>query len=300
MSRTGYDRDFDMVLKRERTRIEGRMGEILPPSAEAPSALHEAMRYSALEGGKRIRGILCLWSHRLFGDPFPGDALDAACSIEFLHAYTLIHDDLPALDDDDLRRGRASCHARFGEANAILAGDALQALAFETLARCAESPTGNVLEAMRILSTAAGSRMLVGGQVADLEGEGKRPGKDMVRFIHERKTGELIAASLAVGTALALGNGLEVEGMRDAGRKAGLAFQIADDLLDIEGEQENVGKALRKDSKKGKITWPACFGTESSHKTADHLINESIAGVRKYGGDADLEQLFRLILERVS
>jgi geranylgeranyl pyrophosphate synthase len=265
----------DPMLERmaaDRSSIEQKMDEMLPDASERPAALHEAMRYASLEGGKRFRGSLCLQAHRIFGDPHPGDALSAAAAIEFLHAYTLIHDDLPALDDDDTRRGRPSCHVRFDEATALLAGDALQALSFETLSACSGANPEDVTLSVWMLASAAGSRLLVGGQAEDLAGEGRDPEPGLVDYIHLRKTAELISVSLRIGAALASASMEEIELIGEIGRETGLAFQIVDDLLDLEGSEEKVGKELRKDIKKGKITWPSSYGVESSHETAARLI----------------------------
>ncbi len=288
-----------MRLETGRTKIEGRLDELMPRSGEAPASLHEAMRYSTLGGGKRIRGILCIESHRIFGDPHPGAALDAACAIEMLHAYTLIHDDLPALDDDDVRRGKPSCHVRFGEAVAILAGDALQALAFEVISKCS-APGDLALQAVRMLSWSAGSRYLIGGQVADIEGEGTEPTEESVTFIHSRKTAQLISASLGIGATLARADDDNCAKMLEAGRRVGFAFQIIDDILDIEGSEQAVGKGLRKDSKKGKITHPAFFGVERSHEVARELISEAVAQIQELGDRGYLQRIFEIILERAS
>jgi geranylgeranyl diphosphate synthase type II len=284
----------------DRKLIETKMDEILPPAAERPAALHEAMRYSSLGGGKRFRGILCLQAHRILGDPHPADAVRAAAAIEFLHAYTLIHDDLPALDDDDTRRGKPSCHVKFGEPTALLAGDALQAMAFETISAFSGANPEDVSLAVWLLASAAGSRLLVGGQAEDLEGEGKDPDPGLVEFIHLRKTAELISVSLRIGAALASAGLEEIELIGEAGRDAGLAFQIVDDLLDVEGAEEEVGKGLRKDMKKGKITWPSTYGVESSRETAARLIEGAVEKVKSLGDDGYLEFLFRMVVERTS
>ena len=284
----------------DRLFIDEKMNELLPDGNERPAALHEAMRYSSLGGGKRFRGILCLQAHRMFGEPHPGDSLAAAAAIEFLHAYTLIHDDLPALDDDDTRRGNPSCHVRFDEATAILTGDALQALAFETLAACSGANPADVTLAVWMLAVAAGSRLLVGGQYADMDGEGQDPEPGLVEFIHTRKTAELISVSLRIGAALASAGMEEIELIGDAGREAGLAFQIVDDLLDVEGSEEKVGKGLRKDIKRGKITWPSSYGVGSSRETAARLIEGAGEKARSLGDDGYLEFIFRLVVDRTS
>ena len=291
--------EFEALMTQDRAAINLRLDELLPGENEPPRSLHSAMRYSVLSGGKRLRGILCLAAHRIFGDTYPQGALDAACALEFLHAYTLIHDDLPALDDDQLRRGLPCCHIKFGEAAAILAGDALQSQAFDALSHC-EAPEVNILEAVRILARAAGSLYLVGGQVADIEGEGQEPTPERVSFIHERKTAELIAASISIGAAIAGAGRTARDEIHRIGRIAGFAFQITDDLLDVEGSEGTVGKGLRKDSKKGKITHPACFGTDRSRKIAGEFIVEAKDGIAGLGDEGYIQHLFSLIVDRVS
>ncbi len=291
--------DFTAQLRADRERIDARLDELLPQSDEPPESLHRAMRYTTLGGGKRLRGILCIASHRLFGDPYPGDALDAACAVEILHTYTLIHDDLPVIDNDDMRRGQPSCHVQFGEAAAILCGDALHALAFNILTKC-QAPESAVLEAIKILSRTAGSLFLVGGQVADIEGEGKEPTRERVTFIHSRKTAELIAASMAIGAVLAEVPRNNLDALYRIGRDVGFAFQVVDDLLDLEGSEELVGKGLRKDSEKGKITYPSCCGVSNAREVARRLITDSISRIQRLGDQGYLQRLFAHIGDRVS
>jgi geranylgeranyl diphosphate synthase type II len=290
---------FEGRIADDRRAVNDRLESLLPRADEEPASLHGAMRYATVGGGKRIRAILCLAGHRLCGDPRREAALDAGCAIECLHAYTLIHDDLPALDNDDIRRGKPSCHKAYGEAVAILAGDALLTLAFEILARC-DVPAEHVLESVRILSLAAGSRHLVGGQVADLEGEGSEPTEARVRFIHSRKTAELIGASLAVGAALAGAERKRVMEIHEIGRSAGFAFQIIDDILDLEGSAQKAGKALHKDEKRKKITYPAHFGIEMSRETAGRLIADGVRAMEILGDDGYVRHIFSLIVERSS
>jgi len=291
--------DFEKRFTEDRAAINDHLATMLPNESEAPVSLHGAMRYATVGGGKRLRGILCIAGHRLCGDPYPAAAIEAGCAIECLHAYTLIHDDLPALDNDDVRRGRPACHKRYGEAVAILAGDALQALAFESLTRCAVSPE-NAVAATRILARTAGSLYLVGGQVADIEGEGEAPTAERVHFIHRRKTAELIAASLSIGAAIAGARDETRAEIHEIGRAAGLAFQIVDDILDVEGSAERVGKALRKDGEKRKITYPAHFGIERSHEMARRLIDDATHRIQKLGDKGYIRHLFALIVERAS
>jgi geranylgeranyl diphosphate synthase type II len=290
---------FGARIADDRRAVHDRLEMILPGAEEEPASLHSAMRYATIDGGKRIRAILCLAGHRLCGEPRREAALDAGCAVECLHAYTLIHDDLPALDNDDIRRGKPSCHKAYGEAVAILAGDALLTLAFEILARC-DAPNGLVLESVRILSRAAGSRYLVGGQVADLEGEGLEPTEERVRFIHSRKTAELIGASLSIGAALAGAERKKIMKIHEIGRSAGFAFQIIDDILDLEGIEEKAGKALRKDEKRKKITYPAHFGMEASRETAGRLIADGVRAMEDLGDDGYMRHILSLFVERSS
>jgi len=291
--------DCDAEFRQIQHSINERLALLLPPEDEPPPSLHGAMRYATLGGGKRLRAALCLAGHRLFGNPNPEAAREAGCAIECLHAYSLIHDDLPSLDDDDFRRGQPACHRRYGEAVAILAGDALQALAFDILSRC-RVPAEHAVEAVRILSRTAGSRYLVGGQVADLEGEHTVSSGELVRFIHSRKTAELIAASLSIGAALAGAPDKARIEIHEAGRKAGFAFQIVDDLLDLEGSEEKVGKPLRKDEERRKITYPAQYGAEVSRAEARRLIADATNAALKHGDEGFIGYLFSLIVERAS
>lgn len=291
--------EVESLILDYREGVNRRLEELLPVGKEYPESLHRAMRYAVVGGGKRVRAVLCLATHHLFGDPHPAAALDAACAVECLHAYTLIHDDLPAIDDDDVRRGKPSCHVAFGESTAILAGDALQALAFEIVSSC-RAPSDLVCRAVLLLARTSGSRYLVGGQVADLEGEGQDPTEERVQFIHTRKTAELIATSLTIGAILAGVKDRTLGTVQGIGREIGLAFQIVDDLLDVEGSEALVGKGLRKDAKKGKITYPACYGVDRSRQRAHELTTGALNGIRKLGDHGPLQHVFRMIIDRVS
>lgn len=292
--------DAQIAMERDASRINRKLDEIMPLVSQQPSTLHEAMRYSTLGGGKRIRGLLCLWANEMNGGGNAAAALEAACSLEILHAYTLVHDDLPSLDNDDLRRGKPSCHAKFGPALAILAGDALQALAFETLLSCEGPPEDLLIEATLRLARSAGSKHLVGGQVADMEFEGTSPTMEKVEFIHANKTAELISASMALGAILSGCGRAKKDRIDDIGRKIGLAFQIIDDILDIEGEADVVGKGLRKDSAKGKITYPSVIGIEESRSRAENLVNEAVKEISLFDKHEKLIFLFNLIVNRLN
>ncbi len=299
-------REVRVYLERWAPRIEERLRGLLPDQHVEPRSVHAAMRYSVLAGGKRLRPALVLLGARVAG----GDeesVLGVACAVEFVHTYSLIHDDLPAMDDDEFRRGRASCHKEFGEAVAILAGDALNTFAFEVLAATAPHPSG-VAALVVELCRAAGTRGMVGGQVADLEAErrgqpeedGGAPAIETVRRIHERKTGALLTSSLLLG-ALAVGGDQDVLHMLDeVGRRLGLAFQIVDDVLDEEGEVADLGKTPGKDLAQGKATYPAAIGVAAARREAESLVAEAVALLGDEPGADVLRSLGAFILERRS
>lgn len=289
--------EFEKQFAADREAVNSRLENLLPAADTEPAILHSAMRYSVLEGGKRIRAVLCISANRLFEGEFSPAAIDAACAIECFHAYTLIHDDLPALDNDDFRRGRPSCHKRFGEAIAILAGDALQAFAFEILSNCG-ARSDCTLKAIKILARTAGSLNVVGGQVADIEGESAEPTIERVNFIHSRKTAELISASLAIGAVLARADESTLANIEEIGRMAGMAFQICDDIIDVTGKAEVAGKSLRKDAARRKITYPSVFGVERSREQARRLSREAKARIARLGDEGYIGYLFELMAER--
>ena len=286
-------------IEAARREIEAALERTLPKENEPPETLHRAMRHAVLGGGKRFRGVLCVETHRLLAGGTDGASVDAACALETLHAYTLVHDDLPALDDDDMRRGAPSCHAAFGEATAILAGDALQALAFELLARC-DATAERRVAAVAALARTAGSRLLVGGQQADMEGEGKAPTIERVTFIHERKTAALVSCAMRIGAIFAGADERVVGEAAEIGLSVGLAFQIADDLLDIEGEADALGKGVRKDGERGKITWPAANGIDASRERAGTLVADATRRIAALGDGEVVGELFRRVVERRS
>jgi geranylgeranyl diphosphate synthase type II len=240
------------------------------------------MRYSVFAGGKRIRPILCLETARIFA-PEVAAALHPACAIEMIHTYSLIHDDLPALDNDDLRRGKPTCHKRFGEATAILAGDALLTLAFETIGATPVEPARCVAIVKEVASAAGTVNGMVGGQVADLEAEGHRIAPEMLEYIHKSKTAALIRASVTAG-ALCAGAGAEaVARLRRFGEAIGWAFQVTDDILDVEESSAALGKTAGKDIAQQKATYPAIHGLQRSHEIAHQLANNAIAELAPYG-----------------
>ena len=283
---TGYQERVNAMLERA-----------LPPASEPPQRLHEAMRYAVLNGGKRIRAMLVVAT---------GEALDAAaecleppaCAVEFIHAYSLVHDDMPAMDDDDLRRGVSACHRAFGEATALLAGDALQSLAFETLA---SAPVPKAVDLMRILAHASGSQGMAGGQAVDLESVGRTLTLDELERMHLRKTGALIRASVRLGALCAGARDPEIlDRLDEYARCVGLAFQIRDDVLDVEGETETLGKRQGADVALDKPTYPAILGLEASKAHARSLHERAAEQLAPLGNDADfLRALSGFVVNRI-
>jgi len=261
--------------------VDATLGHLLPPETAQPSSIHTAMRYSVFAGGKRIRPILCLESARIFStDVTP--ALHPACAIEFIHTYSLIHDDLPALDNDDLRRGKPTCHKKFGEAIAILAGDALLTLAFETIGGTPVPGERRAAMLTEIAGAAGTINGMVGGQVADIEAEGKPVDPPMLEYIHRSKTAALIRASITAG-ALCTGAGSEdVARLRRFGETIGWAFQVTDDILDVEESSAALGKTAGKDMAQKKATYPSVYGLERSHKIANDLASRAIEELTPY------------------
>jgi geranylgeranyl diphosphate synthase, type II len=280
--------------------VDSELDRLVPPETAPPETIHRAMRYSLFAGGKRIRPILCLEAARAVSQSFCS-ALPAACSLELVHTYSLIHDDLPALDNDDYRRGKLTNHKVFGEAIAILAGDALLTLAFQVLAHL-EAPAERKTSLIAELATAAGTLGgMIGGQVADLEGEGKPPDAALLETIHRAKTGALLRASLRIGAIVAGANQAEYEALSCYGEHVGLAFQIVDDILDVEESSAALGKTSGKDAQQHKITFPAVYGLEESRRMAEaecahaHLVLESFGEQA-----AGLHELADLIVHRKS
>jgi geranylgeranyl diphosphate synthase type II len=273
-------------FEEHRLTVDAQLDRLMPEESVQPFSIHRAMRYSVFAGGKRIRPILCLEAARIFS-PQLQPALYPGCAIEFIHTYSLIHDDLPALDNDDLRRGKPTCHKKFGEAAAILAGDALLTLAFETIAAAplsAERRTALVTE----ISTAAGTvNGMVGGQVADLEAEGQQVGPEMLEYIHRSKTAALIRASATAGALSAGAAPEDVARLRRFGETIGWAFQVTDDILDLEESSKALGKTAGKDLAQQKATYPAVFGLEKSHQIANDLSTRAIGELQVYGQRAD-------------
>lgn len=277
--------------------VDPALAEFTDFGLDCPDRLKEAIRYSLLSPGKRLRPTLVLLAAEACGGTGE-QALPAACAVEMIHAYSLIHDDLPAMDDDDLRRGRPTCHKAFDEATAILAGDALQALAFQVLAGEIESAEV-AARCCAVLASAAGATALVGGQADDLAAEHFSGSLETLETIHRRKTGALIRASLLLGGIVAGAHERTLAALDEFGSRLGLAFQIVDDLLDVEGTTAALGKQAGKDSTRGKLTYPAVLGVDESRRRAEALLAEACAALAPLGSAAaSLEALARRVLER--
>jgi len=285
-------------FEEDRRLVDAALERLLPPESERPTVIHQAMRYSVFAGGKRVRPILCLEAFRIFSSTQDA-VLPVACALELIHTYSLIHDDLPALDNDDLRRGRPTCHKKFGEAMAILAGDALLTLAFEALAE-APVPSEERVALIHEIAAAAGTRNgMVGGQVADIEAEGQIVTAEMLEYIHRSKTAALIRASVVSG-AIAGGASLDdLERLRAFGGLIGWAFQVTDDILDVEESSEALGKTAGKDQAQQKATYPALFGLEKSHEFARELATRAMDALEIFGARAaNLRELGNFLVLR--
>lgn len=268
-------------FEEDRTAVDAQLERLLPAESVQPSSIHQAMRYSVFAGGKRLRPILCLEAARMFcGDV--AHALYPGCAIEFIHTYSLIHDDLPALDNDDLRRGKPTSHKKFGEAIAILAGDGLLTLAFETIAAAPVAAERRVSIATEIATAAGTVNGMVGGQVADVESEGKTIAPQMLEYIHRSKTAALIGASVTSGALCAGAVSEDVARIRRFGETIGWAFQVTDDILDVEESSAALGKTAGKDAAQHKATYPAVFGLERAHEIAEELSAKAIAELQVY------------------
>jgi geranylgeranyl diphosphate synthase, type II len=324
--------DVKTLLQSGAQLTDAALERLLPSPDTLPHSIHRAMRHSIFAGGKRLRPILCMEAARMVAstEEIPEGAANLGAALEMIHTYSLIHDDLPALDNDDLRRGKPTCHVVFGEATAILAGDALQTLAFQTIAQL-PTPSATVVAILKDVSLAVGSGVgrvgdlqtalppgMIGGQVVDIESEGKAPTAELVESIHRAKTGALITTSIVSGGLLGLadsnnrgaGSGNSVLGpecgvegaitrLRTFGEKAGLAFQIVDDVLDMTQSSAELGKTAGKDTATTKATWPAVYGIEKSLKDAEELIADAFAALEPFGPAATpLKSLAQYLVER--
>jgi geranylgeranyl diphosphate synthase type II len=287
------------ILLEGRNTADAALERLIPGAEQHPTSIHQAMRHSVFAGGKRLRPILCMESARMIAGKAPEGVDELGAAIEMLHTYSLVHDDLPALDNDDLRRGRPTCHKAFGEATAILAGDALQTQAYEVLARLrcpAEARVHIIEELAHSTGTVDG---MIGGQVVDLESEHVNPDLKTLEYIHRAKTGALITASLLTGAYYAGASQAEAASVREFGRASGLAFQIADDILDVTQTSEQLGKTAGKDLAAEKVTYPALFGLEKARQMAAELIETACASLDVFGQRAaTLKELARYLVER--
>ena len=294
--------DLKTYLKEQCARVDAALDTLLPKEAELPHSLHKAMRYSVFAGGKRVRPILMLAACQAVG----GDterALPAACAMEMIHTYSLIHDDLPAMDDDDFRRGNPTNHKVFGEAIAILAGDALLTEAFKLVSDPRHAVGCNPAARLAVIheiASCAGSYGMVGGQVVDMESEGKHDiDLPTVQYIHTHKTGALIKASVVAGALLGGADGQNLAAITRYGEAAGLAFQIADDILDIEGTTEQIGKDAGSDEARGKATYPAVMGLAAAKEEARAMMDEAFRALEIFGAEADpLREIATYIVKR--
>lgn len=289
---------FKKYLSGQKALIDAALEELLPGDDDCPETLHRAMRYSTLAGGKRLRPILCLAACRAIG----GDedvALATACALEMIHTYSLIHDDLPCMDDDDLRRGRPTLHRAFSEGAAVLAGDGLLTLAFEIVGADERLTDQQVRRIIIQLATGAGCRGMVGGQQADLDAEGKAVSPEELEYIHSHKTGALLTASVLSGAIAGVAEEEQLKQLKEYGMAIGLAFQIKDDLLDVEGESSKLGKSTGQDKKAGKATYPAVWGIEASREKLSQAITRALTSLEGFGEEAEpLRQIARFIANR--
>jgi geranylgeranyl diphosphate synthase type II len=290
--------DLKPYLAARQKKIDRALDRFLPKGTTKPATIHQAMRYSLFAGGKRLRPILCLAVAEACGG-LTKSALPLACAIECIHTYSLIHDDLPSMDNDDFRRGRATCHKVYGEGIAILAGDALLTIAFEIAAAAQAWPRYDLRKILREIAIAAGSRKLIAGQVADLEGEGKKINRLQLRYIHENKTAALLTTSVRLGAMSANAAPTRLRTVGAFGRALGLAFQVIDDILDITQTSEKLGKSAGKDATAHKATYPAVLGLEKSRLEAGRLTRQAHNALRPLGKRGEmLHALADYLLER--
>jgi geranylgeranyl diphosphate synthase type II len=287
------------TLERGRAVTDQALERLLPSASQYPSSIHQAMRHSVFAGGKRLRPILCIEAAQMVAGCVPLGVEDLGAALEMLHTYSLIHDDLPALDNDDLRRGRPTSHKVFGEATAILAGDALQTYAYEVLARVQCSAEARVAIIAEIAHATGTIEGMIGGQVMDLEAEHKHPDAQTLEYIHRSKTGALLTASVVTGGLFAGATSEQIQSLRDFGMNIGLAFQIVDDVLDVTQSSEQLGKTAGKDTATEKATYPALFGIEASLKKADELTAKASAALDGFGERAaTMREIAKFLVER--
>lgn len=293
--------DFKAYLGEKKAIVDAALQNYFPDSEGLTSDLIKAMRYSLFAGGKRLRPILCIAGAEATGG-FEDDVLPVACALEIIHTYSLIHDDLPMMDDDDLRRGKPTNHKVFGEPIALLAGDGLLTEAFSVMTSpemAKRVPSQTLLQAIRMIARAAGHEGMVGGQAVDIQWEGRPADIEVVRFMHGHKTGAMITASVASGALLAGAQESQFRAVVSYGEKIGLAFQISDDILDIEGDSEIMGKRAGADEEKKKMTYPAVLGLEQSRALQNELVQGAIQALHEFDGKAEpLRRIAQYIIER--
>jgi geranylgeranyl diphosphate synthase type II len=286
-------------LDKHRANIEDALEKFLPSAEARPATLHESIRYSVLAPGKRLRPTLVLAGAEAVGGSAQ-DVMLTACALECIHAFSLIHDDLPCMDNDDYRRGRLTNHKVYGEAMALLAGDALLALAFQLIAdNVASAPADRVLSTLRLVSEASGTWGMVGGQVVDMESQGREVTPETLQYIHAHKTGALLTASVISGAMLAGASEEQLEPLRRYGAHIGLAFQIADDILDVTGDEARIGKPVGSDEERDKATYPRLYGLEESRQRAHDEVDAALEALEGFDSRAEpLRAIARYIVER--
>lgn len=290
--------DLTAYLANNQKRIERALDRYLPREKARPATIHRAMRYSLFAGGKRLRPILCLSAAEACGGSMEA-ALPLACAMECIHTYSLVHDDLPSMDNDDFRRGRPTCHKVFGDGIAVLAGDALLTVAFEIIAHATPTRRYSMPVLLREVAVAAGSRKLIAGQVADLEAEGKKSNRADLRYIHENKTAAILTTSARLGAMSANADAKMLSAITRFGRALGLAFQVIDDILDVTQTTEKLGKSAGKDAAAQKATYPAVIGLEKSRAEAKRLTRNAHDALSLFGEKArTLRELANYLLER--
>jgi geranylgeranyl diphosphate synthase, type II len=291
--------DIKALIEQGAAQTDAALKALLPAATAVPASIHAAMRHSTFAGGKRLRPVLAYQAAQTICGTIPAGIANLGAALEMLHTYSLIHDDLPALDNDDLRRGKPTCHVVYGEAIAILAGDALQTRAFEVLANLA-SPAATTVRILSLIANAVGTvEGMIGGQVLDIESEHAKPTAELVDAIHRAKTGALIRVSIVAGGLYGGANEDDLARLDLFGRKAGLAFQIVDDILDVTLDSAALGKTAGKDLNSEKATWPAVFGLDESKRHAAQLIDEAFAALAPYGEKGDgLKAVARYLVDR--
>lgn len=291
--------DLKAYLQAKQERIQQALDDLLPTTASMPPKLHEAIRYSVLAPGKRLRPILVLAGAEAIGASAES-VMRTACALECIHVFSLIHDDLPCMDNDDYRRGRLTNHKVYGDAMALLAGDALLALSFQLIAENIETVAAeNILPTLRLIAKASGTWGMVGGQVVDMESQGQEIAAETLHYIHKHKTGALLTASVLAGALLCGATKAQEAALTEYGERIGLAFQIADDILDITGDQEKLGKPIGSDEERDKATYPKLFGLEESRRRAHEEVRLAIEALQNFDDHAEpLRAIARYIVER--